>query len=217
MNIIVSDIEGTLTTGSSWRGLRSYFKDNYRSLDYDLFFLKWLPIFPVVKIGLMSRREVMSRWLQDEIRLLKGASSEEINEMASWIVEHVMWPKRRMEVIDEIDHHRRKGAQIALVSSAYQPIVAEFAKCIDAIPIGSPLIFHERKLVGVELPINSFEHKSKTIRDHFGGKQISLALGDTASDIPMMEMGIEPVAVFPDKYLRKYAESRGWRILDDHR
>ncbi len=217
MNIIVSDLEGTLTTGSSWRGLRSYFRENYRSWEYDLFFLKWLPIFPIVKIGLMSRREVMSRWMQDEIRLFTGASSEQINAMASWIVEHVMWPKRRMEVLDEIEHHRRNGAQIALVSSAYQPIVAEFAKRLDAIPIGSPLIFHGGKLVGVRLPINSYEHKSKNIRDHIGEKPISLALGDTASDIPMMEMGVEPVAVFPDKYLRMYAASQGWRILDDHR
>lgn len=215
MTIIVSDLEGTLTTGSSWRGLRSYFKKNYSNWAYELFFLKWVPVFPLVQLGILGRREVMTNWMRDEIGLLQGASRDEINEMAAWIVEYIMWPKRRENVLAEIDQHRQNGAQIALVSSAYQPIVGAFAHRIDAIPIGSPLIFHEDALIGVTLPINSYEHKSKYIQDRFGEHPISITYGDTASDIPMMEMSAEPVAVFPDKYLRRFAETRDWRIFDE--
>ena len=217
MTIIVSDLEGTLTTGSSWQGLRTYYKQNYNAWSYNAFFLKWIPVFPLVQLGFMSRREVMTKWMLGEISLFRGATTDEFNEIAEWIVEHVMWPKRRMSVLEEIDQHRQLGAKIAIVSSAYQPIVTAFAKRMDAIPIGSPLIFHKSKLVGVELPINSYEQKSKCIRDRLGERPISFAYGDTSSDIHMMEMSAEPIAVFPDKHLRQYAETRNWRILESTR
>jgi len=150
-----------------------------------------------------------------EISLFSGASLQEINQMAEWVVEHVMWPKRRKDVLAEIKLHHQNGAKIAVVSSAYQPFVEAFAIRMDAIAIGSPLIFKEGKLEGVALPINSYEHKSKYILDHLNGANITSAYGDTASDIPMMEMSSDPVAVFPDKHLRQIAEKREWRILDE--
>jgi len=213
MTVIVSDIEGTLTTGSSWRGLRSYFKENYNAWAYNRFFLKWLPRFPLVQSGILDRRAVMTNWMQDEIGLLRGTSPDEINEMSEWIVEHFMWPGRREGVLAELNQHRQAGAQIAVVSSAYQPIVEAFARRIDAAPIGSPLIFHEEKLVGVSLPINSYEHKREYIQASFDGSVVISAYGDTASDIPMMEMSETPVAVYPDFALRRVAEARNWRII----
>ena len=140
----------------------------------------------------------MSRWMQDEIRLLCGATSQEFNEIAEWVVEHIMWPNRREDVIAEIRLLQQRGAQIAVVSSAYQPIVEAFARRIDANPIGSPLIFQDAKLVGVTLPINSYEHKIKNIYTLFKDVEIMSAYGDTMSDIPMMELSADPVAVYPN-------------------
>ena len=214
MSLIVSDLEGTLSTGSSWRGLRSYFRKQFNAGAYDRFFLKWIPIFPLVQLGIMNRRDVMSRWMQDEISLFSGASYQEFNEMAEWVVEHIMWPNRREDVLREIKFFQLRGAQIAIVSSAYQPIVEAFARRIDATPIGSPIIFQGGVLEGVSLPINSYEYKQKNIYALFNDVEIISAYGDTISDMPMMEMSAEPVAVYPNKNLRKIAESRNWRILD---
>ncbi len=152
--------------------------------------------------------------MQDEIGLLRNASPARFNEMAAWIVRYVMWPKRRESLLAELDQHRQAGVQIAIVSSAYQPIVEAFAQRMDAVPIGSPLIFNEDKLVGVALPINSYEHKRAYIQAAFDGHNIIAAYGDTASDIPMMEMSDHPVAVYPDSALRRVAEARNWRIID---
>ena len=60
MNIIVTDLEGTLTTGSSWRGFRSYFKQNYSALAYNLFFARFLLRFPLMKLGLLNHQKTMS-------------------------------------------------------------------------------------------------------------------------------------------------------------
>ena len=38
MHIIVTDLDGTLTTGSSWQGFRNYFKKTYSALACNNFF-----------------------------------------------------------------------------------------------------------------------------------------------------------------------------------
>ena len=40
------------------------------------------------------------------------------------------------------------------------------------------------------------------------------AYGDTASDISMLGMSQQPVAVCPDDELRKVAVARGWKIIE---
>ena len=82
MNVIVTDLEGTLTTGSSWRGFRSYFKQQYSALSYNLFFSRFLVRFPLMKLGLISRQKTMTAWLQAEIGLMRGMPVSEVNAMA---------------------------------------------------------------------------------------------------------------------------------------
>ncbi len=41
----------------------------------------------------------------------------------------------------------------------------------------------------------------------------SLAIGDSASDIPMLEMVDKPIAFNPDRALFKIASSKGWKIV----
>jgi len=215
MDIILSDVEGTLTTGSSWRSMRRYFRANFDSKVYDRFFLGWAPRYLLVKCGLMSKRAAMMDWMRDEISLFKGLSVVEFEKMATWIVETDMWPKRRTRILAELGRYQQQGVQIVVVSSAYQPIVDAFAQRMDAIPIGTPLVFNDDLLSGFTPPVNAYEQKAEYIRTHFPEFQILSAYGDTASDIPMMEMSQEPVAVNPDAELRQVANSKGWRIVVD--
>jgi phosphoserine phosphatase len=214
MSIILSDIEGTLTTGSSWRGLRDYYKEHFDPKRYNRFFLSWVPRYTLVSLGLMSRRAAMLDWMHAEIQLFQGLSVDEFEQISEWIVEDNMWPGVRQDVLAELKTHRQAGAQIAVVSSAYQPIVAAFARRMGAVPIGSKLVFADGKINGIRDPINAYEHKANFVRAEFADAPIAATYGDTASDIPMMEMSTEPVAVHPDKELRRVAEARGWRIID---
>jgi len=132
MNVIVTDLEGTLTTGSSWRGFRSYFKQHYSGLSYDLFFSRFMLRFPLMKLGLINRQKTITAWLQAEIGLMRGLPTSEITAMAEWVVFNEMWPKCRQDVLLEIEKKRLSGAQVVVVSGAYQPIVEAFARKIDA-------------------------------------------------------------------------------------
>lgn len=214
MAIIVTDLEGTLTTGSSWQGIRSYYCQHYSAWRYYRFFLKWVPRYFMVKTGLKDRRTAMFAWMLDEVRLFEGMPLEAFQQIADWVVEQVMWPGRRVDVLAELEHRRREGAKIALVSSAYQPVVESFARKMNAVPIGSRLRIHDGRITGIEEPLNAYENKVTGILQIFGEAPIVAAYGDTLSDVPMMEMSAEPVAVYPGDDLCQVARERGWRIFE---
>ena len=212
MNLIIADLEGTLTTGSSWRGFRSYFKQHYSALTYNLFFIRFLARFPLMKLGLLDRQKTMTAWLKAEIGLMRGMPASEVNAMAEWVVFNEMWPKCRQDVLFELEKKRRSGAQIVVVSVAYQPIVEAFARKIDANAIGTQLRYEDGKLQGIELPVNSYQRKAEKVRATFPDARIVAAYGDTMSDLPMMEMSEQPVAVYPDAKLLQVAKEKRWRV-----
>lgn len=163
----------------------------------------------------MDRRTAMFAWMQDEVRLFVDMPIAEFEQMVAWVVEQVMWPGRRMDVLAELEKKRQNGATIAVVSSAYQPVVDAFASRIGAVPIGTQLILRDDKLWGIEDPLNAYEYKKAYIRQVLGAGPITAAYGDTLSDLPMLEMSHEPVAVYPDSDLIQEAEHRGWRIIQN--
>jgi len=213
MDIIVTDLDGTLTTGSSWQGFRSYFKKTYNALAYNLFFIRFLPHFPLMKLGLLNRKKTMTTWLQGEISLMRGMPISEVNAMAEWVVFNELWPKGRVEVLRELEKKRLAGVQIVVVSGAYQPIVEAFARKIKAKAIGTQLRYEGGKLEGINLPVNSYQRKAEKVRATYPNARIVTAYGDTLSDLPMLEMSEQPVAVYPDKKLLRVANERGWRVI----
>jgi HAD superfamily phosphoserine phosphatase-like hydrolase len=133
--------------------------------------------------------------------------------MAEWIVFNELWPKGRPEILFELEKKRLSGAQIVVVSGAYQPIVEAFARKIEAKAIGTLLRYEGGKLSGIEMPVNSYQRKVEKVRALYPDARIVAAYGDTLSDLPMMEMSEQPVAVYPDAKLRRVAEERGWRVM----
>jgi len=211
MDIIVTDLDGTLTTGSSWQGFRSYYKKTYNALAYNLFFIRFLPQFPLMKLGLLNRKKTMTAWLLGEIALMRGMPISEVNAMAEWVVFNELWPKGRIKVLRELGKKRLAGAKIVINSGAYQPIVEAFARKIDAVAIGTQLRYKDGKLQGIELPVNSYQHKVERVRARYSDARILAAYGDTISDLPMLEMSKQPVVVNPDAKLHRVAKEKGWR------
>lgn len=215
MSIVVSDIEGTITTGSSWKALQRYYLTYLNPWMYRFFILRWLPRYPLIQAGILNKEKAITEWMHREINLLKGSSPDEFKKIAEWIVENEMWSQRRKNLIKELEEYNTSGIKIVLVSSAYQPLVDLFAGHIGADSIGSSLIFRENKLTGVETPINAYQQKADNILTRYKNEKIVAAYGDTMSDLPMLEISEEPVAVTPSPELRKIAEHRSWRIIED--
>ena len=137
----------------------------------------------------------------------------EVNAMAEWGVFNELWPKGRVDVLRELERKRLSGAQIVLVSGPYQPMVEAFARKIKAKAIGTQLRYEDGKLQGIELPVISYQRKAEKVSALYPDARIIAAYGDTLSDLPMMEISDNPVAVYPDEKLLRVANERGWRVI----
>ena len=166
-----------------------------------------------MKAGLLDRQKTMTAWMSAEINLLRGFRPSEVNAMAEFVVFNEMWPRVRPDVLLELEKKRLAGAQIVVVSGDYQHIVEAFARKLDAGAIGTPLLVEDGRLAGLALPVTSGQHKVERALARYLDAHILAAYGDTLSDIPMMEMSEQPVAVYPDAKLRRVAEKRGWRVI----
>lgn len=214
--IVVSDLEGTLSAGATWRGFGRYIKEHRSALRYNLFFAIRLPGMMLVQMGLINRRDFQNRWFVDMIKLLTDATPESVAHMAEWVVEHELWPGRREDVLAEMAQHREARARIIVASGIYQPIAEAFARRFGAEAAATPLeITDGRARVVGEISVR--EVKVERVQATLGGQEVDIAYGDSGADVPMMELGKVQVAVYPDRALRRIAEARGWRILEGGR
>jgi len=213
---VASDLEGTLTTGRTWKGVGMYLQMHGYAAQYRLFLAPHLLGTLVAQMGIINKQEYQNQWIVDLSQLLKGFDQARIDTMSEWVVDHVMWPQRRADVLAELQHLRAEGHRAILTSGAYQPIAQAFARragLSDA--IGTPLQFSAGKATGhIEGALNNKDVKAERLRAYLGTEALDIAYGDTSADIPMLQMCRAPIAVYPDKELRAAAIKNGWRILE---
>lgn len=209
---IVSDLEGTLTTGSTWRAMRAYLKLYREGKGLSRFVLKWMPRFLLVKLGLFSHYRARVEWMDDEIAMLTNPAPEELDRLGEWIVENVMWPNRRPEILDELAAHHRDGARLVIASGTYLPVAQAFARRIDAEAVGTNLAIIDGapKIIGEHC---TGEGKLRKAQELLHGERIDLAYGDTLADLLLLEAATTAVAIHPDTELLKIASARGWRVV----
>jgi len=216
MPVVASDLEGTLSSGATWRGVGRYMEENGLSGTYRLFFFTRVPGIIGTRFGWMDRDKFGHNWMLDLIRLFKGRRPEQMAEMAEWVVEHELWPSRREAVIAEIESHRRSGRRIILASGAYLPIVQAFAKRIGAEAIATDFELADGRLTGrLAGPMTVGALKAERLGAALNGDTLVAAYGDTAADVPMMLLSAAPVAVAPDEALAAAARERGWRVIEE--
>lgn len=213
--MIAADLEGTLTTGETWRGVGRYVVGvlGHRA-EYALFIVTHYPVAYLAKFGLVDRQRFKDRWLADLVGLLRGLSAQELAHMARWVVDHELWPGRRIGVLAELEAKVREGKRVILASGTLEPLLEEFARRLGAEAIGTPLEVKDGRVTGRILGNNSGARKAERLRERIGAEPVEAAYGDTESDLPMLELAAAPVAVHPEARLRAVALSRGWRILE---
>lgn len=210
------DVEGTLTTGATWAGLRAYLEANGRKEQFQRFLRRKIPGIILFRLHLIrDERAFKERWVQDMLRLFAGYSPAEWVEISQFVVAQALWPKRRPAVIAEIEKHKENGRRVLLVTGVVEPVLAVLSAKLGVEAIGTPLQWENGRFTGeTAAPINTGIRKVEQLEPFARDGQIEAAYGDTAADIPMLQMARHPVAVFPDKKLRKTAQAHNWRILD---
>jgi HAD superfamily phosphoserine phosphatase-like hydrolase len=212
--IVVSDMMGTLTTGSPVIGLVDWVGHNQSKMQAQLYMLSIAPAYFIAKGGLID----WQKWGQDlmvkSLKMVKNATPEKMKLVGEWAVEHNLWKKRREDVIARLTDHKSRGAQVYIASSVVEPLIEPFAKRIGVQTIGTPVEYKNGR-VRLAGDLVAQEKKIEHVLSRLGVERLDFAYGDTEQDIPLLEHADHPVAVYPDEKLKKYALARNWEILGD--
>lgn len=213
---VASDLEGTITAGETWRGMRDFLVENGYERRYRRFFLRNLPGLLMFRRGWANERTFKERWILGLLRLFKGFDEAEMAAMTEFVAMNTLWPTRREAVVAELQAHRANGRSIIIVTGLFEPILQRLARELGGFgSIGTPLLFENGRFTGkTAAPLNVGQRKVVQLQSHLHDGQLAAAYGDTVRDIPMLELAQEPVAVHPDAQLREAAQRRGWRILE---
>lgn len=210
--IVISDLMGTLTTGSPILGLLDWIKVHQSKAQARWLLASMLPSYLLVKLGLIDPQPWGQGLMIKSLTWLKDMDAGRFEQACEWAVEHNLWRKRRDDVIARLSAHTQAGAQVYLASSVVEPIAAAFARRIGAQAIGSPVEIVGGKVRLVDGLVKS-ERKITEVLKRLNVEKVDYAFGDTFMDIPLLENAFHPVAVYPDKRLLEEAKLHGWEVL----
>lgn len=210
--IVVSDMMGTLTTGSPVLGLVDWVRHNQSKMQARLYMLSIMPSYLIAKRGWIDWQTWAQGLMVNSLKMIKQASPEKMQLVGEWAVEHDLWKKRREDVIARLREHASQGAQVYIASSVVEPIIEPFARRVGAQTIGTPVKYADGK-VRVAGELAAQERKIEQVLRRLGVQRVDFAYGDTAQDVPLLEHADHPVAVYPDEALKAVALARSWEIL----
>jgi phosphoserine phosphatase len=210
--IVISDMMGTLTTGSPVLGLVDWVRHNQSKMQAQLYMLSIMPSYFIAKRGWIDWQQWAQGLMINSLKMVKDATPEKMKIVAEWTVEHDLWKKRRDDVIARLKAHASQGAQVYIASSVIEPIIEPFARRVGAQTIGTPVEYANGK-VRVAGNLVAQERKIEKVLNQLGVDRVDFAYGDTEQDIPLLEHADHPVAVYPDEKLKAVALTHGWEIL----
>ncbi|MDP8956183.1 MAG: HAD-IB family hydrolase [Actinomycetota bacterium] len=164
----------------------------------------------------------MDRVKESLLALTKGWDKAQVEQVVREALLEVVDPYIYLEALDLIQLHRALGRKVFIVSSSPEEVVRPLAERLgDVDVIATKAKIEDGKYTG-ELEFYCYgEGKAEMIRKITEQELIDLtgsyAYSDSITDLPMLEAVGHPVAVNPDRELRREAERRGWKIRDFRR
>lgn len=210
--IVISDMMGTLTTGSPVLGLVDWIRHNQSKMQARLYIASIMPSYFIAKRGWIDWQKWGQDLMVNSLKMVKEATPEKMKVVGEWAVEHDLWKKRREDVVARLTDHKSKGAEVYIASSVVEPLIEPFANRIGAQTIGTP-VEYKNGHVRVAGHLVAQERKIEQVLSRLGVDRLDFAYGDTWMDVPLLEHADRPVAVYPDERLKATALERGWEIL----
>ena len=173
---------------------------------------------PYLLVGAGARR---SSSLMEHLALMSaGISRRELVEVVEGALTTAIEPAVYAEALDLIEGHRRAGHDVVVVSASISEMVTPIARLVGAdravathMEVGEDGLFTGRIS-------RSMLHAEKVValREDAAAHGIDLSrcwsYSDSISDEPMLSAVGHPVAVNPDRDLRRLAQERDWPVRD---
>lgn len=215
VKLAVFDIDGTVFRSSLSIELTHHLtekgifpKHAWQELEKD--YIAWLDRQGAYKKYVRQIVSVLIKYLpgQDE-RILQKIADQILEEQKHHVYRYTR---------DLINNLKNKGYLLIAISGSADFLVNKFAKSLGfEASFGSHFIVKNKKFTGEAIvgDTNKFLVLEKFAKDNnlnIDWKN-SIAVGDTETDIPMLEAVGKAIAFNPNVELAKYAQKRGWKIV----
>ncbi len=149
--------------------------------------------------------------------LVAGWSVDKVREIASETMHNVVTPAIYAEARELIAFHRNAGHDVIIISASASHLVDLIAEELDIHQVvATELEVADGRFTGEILFYCKGDAKAQAIADlaekNNYDLSASFAYSDSATDIPMLEAVGNPVAVNPDRTMKKTALENGWEI-----
>ena len=150
--------------------------------------------------------------------LLRGFTPTQMRQLVAESLEPVLRPLVYEEPLRLVERHRERGEPSYIVSAALQEVVEAMAADLgfDG-ALGTVCEVEDGVYTGRSVRSLHGEHKAAAVRElareHGYDLAQSTAYSDSHTDLPFLEVVGNPVAVNPDRALRRVASERAWPVL----
>jgi HAD superfamily hydrolase (TIGR01490 family) len=163
--------------------------------------------------------ETVRRAAEDGLVVLRGFTPDEMREIVAEAMEPVLRPLVYAEPLHLVEQHRARGEPVFIVSATLQEIVQAIADDLgfDG-ALGTVCEVRDGAYTGKALRALHADNKADCVRELAAARGFELAdctaYSDSHTDVPFLEAVGHPVAVNPDRELRRAAAERGWPVIE---
>lgn len=219
VRVAIFDFDGTLYSKETFQVMMSHLKNHpEHSVRYRKFYRAIMPPYIGHKLKIYPEAKMRARSVQAYLMALETFSRKELEQFFGEIAVK-MHDDMNSRVMERLQKHVADNVYVMLVSGAFMPLLHAVT---DKMPI--------QKIIGTEIhykddvldhltPVKHIQGSLKTEKIHeaLDGQEIdwqnSFAYGDSFSDLAVLELVGNPVAVQPEPRLLTVAEQRQWEII----
>ncbi len=219
MRVAIFDFDGTLYAKETYQLLMDHLKNHpvYHKR-FKSFYRSVLPPYLGSKLKIYPTHKMRARSMEVYLEALQGLTASELEVFFEEIADK-MRTDFNPKVVSQVKKHAQDGLHVMLVSGAYTPLlhISTEGLPFDTI-IGTDIPLNNRKL-DTKASLHHVQgiRKNEQIEAFLGDKEIdwanSFAYGDSYSDLSVLDLVGNPVAVQPEKQLKEIAEKRNWLII----
>jgi HAD superfamily hydrolase (TIGR01490 family) len=158
--------------------------------------------------------------IQDRaLSLTKGHSVDELLGLIDVVFEKEIKPRLWPQAVAAAQQHLAEGREVWLITAAPIELAEVIARHIGATGALGTLVGHKDGVLTGELVGDPLHGKSKRkaakklAKERHISLKRSYAYSDSVNDLPLLSLVGHPVAVNPDKQLKRYADAAGWEIV----
>jgi HAD superfamily hydrolase (TIGR01490 family) len=220
MKLAIFDFDGTLFPRDTLPFLlKQWQRFGYPRMKRYGIYLSVSGLYFRYKLGKGSREDIRKEGMRKFTRIFAGMGKKDFRDFLQRCSVPIL-PELDAEIVQEVRKAREAGYYTVLLSGCYETFLKYVGEALGIDTVIGTEMRYKNGCVDLKTPMQivSGEVKTERLRAYFEDKEVnwkaSSAYADSISDINILMMVGKPVAVRPEKELRKVAERKGWRIMD---